>query len=126
MKKMIVRHTLSFKNAFRGIAWALQTQPHLIFHFLAALVVFVAGFYFRVSNLEWLALLAVIAMVIVTELINTAVEIITDYLKLKKMTEQEDLFIMMAKDIGAAAVLLAAIFAVAIGFIIFGPRLISL
>lgn len=126
MKKMIIHHTLSFKNAFRGIAWALRTQPHLIFHFFTALFVVVAGFYFRVSNLEWLALLVVIALVIVTELINTAVEIITDYLKLKKMTAQEDLFIMMAKDIGAAAVLLAAIFSVVIGFIIFGPRLINL
>lgn len=85
-----------------------------------------AGLYFKISSFEWLVLVLTISMVLVTEMLNTSLEIATDGLKAHKKTDQDDFYIMVAKDVAAGAVLLSASTSVIIGLMIFGPRVISI
>lgn len=115
----------SFRNAGNGLRWAFSTQPNLTIHTLAASAVTAFGILFRVSWVEWVALLLAMSSVFVSELLNTALEFTTDGLKAHKRTAEDDRYIMLAKDISAAAVLVSAIFAALIGLVVFLPRILS-
>lgn len=71
-------------------------------------------------------LLLTIAGVLVAELLNTSLEAATDAHKLIKSTSEEDRLIGLAKDLGAAAVLVMSLGAVVIGLVIFLPRIFQL
>jgi undecaprenol kinase len=77
-----------------------------------------AGWYFRLSRLEWAVLALTIVMVLATEIVNSAIERVTDVLK-----PRIDSYVKEIKDIMAAAVMLVSFFAVIIGIIIFWPHL---
>lgn len=78
------------------------------------------SFYFRVSQSEGLAIILAIGLVFSAELMNTAIEAVLDFLRKE---HHED--IGKAKDIAAAAVLLAALTSGAVGLIIFGPKFLN-
>ena len=89
-------------------------------HTAAALAVLCAGFYFEVETWEWMALLGCIAMVISLELVNSALEYLTD------MVQPEfDPRAGKVKDVAAGAVLFAAVIAAVIGAWIFGSYLLA-
>lgn len=115
------KHRISFLNAFRGINSAIITQPNLRIHFIIATLVILASVYLQVSIFHILVLLLTISLVIVAEMINSAIEFLAD-----AVTLEHNEFIKQAKDISAGAVLLSAIFAALIGLIIFVPKLITL
>jgi diacylglycerol kinase len=80
-----------------------------------------AGACFRVSAVEWALLALTIGMVFSTEMINTVAELAVDLLIQRHHPQAK-----IAKDVGAGAVLLAALAAVGVGAAIFGPRLWAL
>ncbi len=104
----------SFDYAFKGLRVAVEEQLNLRIHFLVALVVVAAGFYFHITSTEWVLLLITISIVISLELLNTAIESLTDFVTLERSP-----LAGKVKDIAAAAVLFSSIVAVIIGFIIF-------
>jgi diacylglycerol kinase (ATP) len=104
----------SFNYAFEGIIHVLRTQRNMRIHFLAAVVVLVAGLATDVSRLELIALLLAIAFVLIAEMINTALEAAIDV-----ATTSFDPMAKLAKDIAAGAVLIATINALAIGYLVF-------
>jgi len=106
----------SCKGACQGIAYSLQTEKHLRFHFFAALLVVTAGLFFQLNLVNWLFITYAIGSVIVAELFNTALERIVDLIK-----PDYHPLAGMAKDIASGAVLVAAVQAVIIGTLIFGP-----
>jgi len=87
-------------------------------HFALAAVVLILAFAFGVSKLELIALLLAIAFVLVTEMINTAIEAATDI-----ATTSFDPLAKLAKDIAAGAVLIAAVNAIVVGYLVFADRL---
>ena len=106
-----------FLNAFRGMYIFYKTSRHLYILIFSALAVIFLGFYFRVSNFEWIALIFSIGFVIVSEIFNTAIEIDID------LTSPEyHPFARDTKDVAAAAVLLSIFTAMIIGFIVFVPK----
>ena len=111
----------SFSNALRGIAFLFKSQSNARIELIIACIVILAGFLFRISNTEWITILLCIAMVLSLEGINTSIEIFAD-----KLHPDFDTEIGKAKDVAAGAVLIAAIVAAFIGFIIFVPRLLEL
>ncbi len=111
----------SFGNAFKGFGSALLTERNMKIHFAAAVLAILAGFVLRISLIEWCLIMIVIAMVIVAELFNTAVECTVDLVQ----PEQHELA-RRAKDISASAVLAAAVCSVIIGAAIFGPKILLL
>ena len=112
-------HILSFKFAFEGLAAALKSEPNLKFHFLATVLVIITSFLLNISKTDWVIIIFVIGFVITIELTNTAIEAIVDH-----FTEKEHPGAKLAKDISAAAVLVAAATSVVTGTLIFLPYLI--
>ena len=112
------RFLKSFGYSFEGIAHAFKFEANFRFHMLALVLVGVAGWYFRLSSLEWLWILAVSAIVIMSELFNTAVEVLVDLVSPEIHPKAK-----IVKDLASAAVLVAAIFAAITGLIIFIPKL---
>jgi diacylglycerol kinase (ATP) len=108
----------SFDYAIRGIVYALRTQRNMRWHLVVSVVVFVGALALRISGLELIALVFAVGFVLVAELINTAVETTVDL-----TTEGYDPLAAIAKDVAAGAVLISAITAVAVGYVVFFPRL---
>jgi diacylglycerol kinase (ATP) len=107
----------SFNYAFEGVIHVLRTQRNLRLHFLIAAAVLVAGVVVGVTRFELIALLLAIAFVLITEMINTAIEHTIDV-----ATTSFDPMAKLAKDIAAGAVLIASVNAVAIGYLVFAHR----
>lgn len=109
----------SFVAAFAGIAFLLRTQVSARWHLMAGLLIVIIGFALHISTGEWLALIIAIALVITAEALNTAIEQACDAITLEQNPK-----IGHAKDLAAAGVLLASIFATIIGLLVFVPHLL--
>lgn len=107
----------SFNVAFEGIIHVLRTQRNMRIHFAVAGGVIVAALAFDVSRLELIALLLAIVFVLIAEMINSAIEAAVDV-----ASTSFDPLAKLAKDIAAGAVLIAAINAVAIGYLVFSGQ----
>ena len=107
----------SFNYAIEGIVHVLRTQRNMRIHFVIAIGVLVAALAFDVSRLELIALLIAIAFVLIAEMINTAVEAAVDV-----ASTSFDPMAKLAKDIGAGAVLIAAVNAIAVGYLVFSGQ----
>jgi diacylglycerol kinase len=121
-RRVDVRRTLySFRHAGRGLRWAVSSQANLRVHLAAAALVLVLALLFRFSSLEFVALLLCFAIVIAAELFNTTLEVLIDY-----AWPEHHPMIGRAKDVAAAAVLIAAIGAAAVGLLLFGRHFFHL
>jgi len=117
----VKKRLLSFVYAFRGIKVLYRDEPNAWIHTVALLMVLAAGFYFQISNHEWLAVIICIGMVFSAELLNTAIEHICNFIN-----PNFDKRIGVIKDLAAAGVLLSAIASLIVGLIIFLPKLSTL
>ena len=118
MKEMIHRHTISFKHAFAGLAWALRTQPNFRIHLLFTVLALGLSAYFQISRTEWAVIMFTIVLGLSAELINTAIESMTDLITTEWRQQAK-----VAKDVAAAMMLTTAVGAVIVAFIIFGHYL---
>ncbi len=107
----------SFNYAIEGVVHVLRTQRNMRIHFALAVAVLAIAIAVGVGKLELIALLIAIAFVLVTEMINTAVEGVIDV-----STTAFDPMAKLAKDIAAGAVLIASVNAVAIGYLVFAGK----
>jgi diacylglycerol kinase (ATP) len=107
----------SFNYAIEGVIHVLRTQRNMRIHFAIAVVVLVIGVAVGVSRLELIVLLLSITFVLVAEMINTAVEGTID-----AATTSFDPMAKLAKDIAAGAVLISAVNAVAVGYLVFAGK----
>ncbi len=108
----------SFQHAFRGWWYVLRTQQNAWIHALIATLVFFLGIWLQLSARDWAVIILTITMVFAAELINTAIEAVVDLASPEKHPLAK-----VGKDVGAAAVLIAAGAAVVIGLLILGPPL---
>ncbi|MEM6846422.1 MAG: diacylglycerol kinase family protein [Bacteroidota bacterium] len=108
----------SFRHAIDGLRVLFKEEHNARVHLIVTILVLVLGVVLDVSATEWLIIVLTIGIVFVTEILNTAIEDIADFI-----SPQRDVRIKQIKDFGAAAVLLSAITAVVIGIIIFLPKL---
>ncbi len=120
-KSYFQRRRDSFRHAAHGVRIIVATQPHARIHLVAAAGVALAAWLLEVSALEWCVLLLAIALVWVSEAINTALEFAVDL-----ASPEHHPLAGKAKDAAAGAVLLAACLAAVIGAVIFLPRLAQL
>ena len=112
---------LGFNAAFNGIKVFFLTQTNARIHLLFLVLVIVMGVLLKVSTTEWLIIVLCIGMVFTAEMMNTAIEHLTD---LVSPTYNKTAGIV--KDIAAGAVLLASVAAAVAGFWIFLPKLLKL
>jgi diacylglycerol kinase (ATP) len=109
----------SVKYATLGIKHAFWTQRNIRIHIMIALAVFFLGVWLRVSNFELVALLLSIAFVLISEMINTAVEEMVNLIVKEHRREA-----LIAKDVAAGAVLFSALCAIIVGCLIFIPHIV--
>lgn len=111
----------SFVYAFRGILYLLRTQHNAWIHMGFTLMALVLGVCFSISQLEWIAIIICIGLVLAAEAFNTSIELLCD----ARFTDY-DKRAELIKDTAAGAVLIVSLAAAVIGTIIFIPRIIKL
>jgi diacylglycerol kinase len=116
--RFLVSRGYAFGHALRGWVYVLRTQQNAWVHALAATLVCVLGVWLRLPPRDWAVILLTITMVFAAEFINTAIEAVVDM-----ASPARHPLAKVGKDVGAAAVLIAALAAILIGFLILGPPL---
>ncbi|MCK5416311.1 diacylglycerol kinase family protein [Candidatus Parcubacteria bacterium] len=111
----------SFKYAFRGLYKVLREEQNLRVQFFIAFIILLFAWYFHINSVELALLIFVISLVILMEIINSAVERISDILK-----PRINNYVKEIKDIMAAAVMFASVTAIVVGIIIFFPYIKAL
>jgi diacylglycerol kinase len=118
VKSFITSRIQAFGHAFRGWGHVLRTQHNAWIHSIAAIIVFILGLWSRLPLRDWAVLILTIAMVFAAEFVNTAIEAVVDLASPDKHPLAK-----IGKDVGAAAVLVAALAAILIGLLLLGPPL---
>lgn len=108
----------SFNYAVTGIITALKNEKNMMIHYIIAIIVITVSLFLDFSRLEFIVLIFTICLVLVMEMINTAIENIInlvspDYNPLAKIV----------KDVAAGAVLISAVNAIVVGYLLFFDRL---
>jgi diacylglycerol kinase len=109
----------SFRHAFRGLAILFRHTPNAQIHLVITVVVLLLGWFFAISATEWIAVLLCIGWVLAAESFNSALENLTDL-----ASPAIHPLAGKAKDLAAAAVLIAAVVSLVVGVIIFWPKLL--
>jgi diacylglycerol kinase (ATP) len=111
----------SFGNAFSGIRDLLKYQHNIRIHLAILCLVIIAGFFFRISKGDWMAIALAAGLVLAGEAFNSAVEYLSDI-----VCPEFDERIKRVKDVAAAGVLISAIASVIVGIIVFLPEIKTL
>lgn len=101
----------SVNCAIEGILWAAKSQRHMRWHFLSAVMVLLVAAFYRVSAVEFILLALAVTLVLLTELLNTALEVVVDL-----VSPDFHPLARLAKDVAAGAVLVASVGAAVIGY----------
>ncbi|HHU76697.1 MAG TPA: diacylglycerol kinase family protein [Firmicutes bacterium] len=108
----------SLKDAFKGLFFAMRHERNMGYHILAAGIVLVVSFHFHLDRIELLFVCTAIFLVIITEMINTAVEAVVDL-----YTSEYHHLAKVAKRVAAGAVLCAALFSLVVAYLVFADKL---
>lgn len=111
----------SFKYAISGIVYGMKTQRNIIIQLCFAVLAIFFGAFLKISKIEWIVIIFTIMFVIFAEMINTAIESVTDLI-----TEEYNKKAKIAKDVAAGAVLISAINAICMGLIIYLDKILAL
>ena len=108
----------AWENAFNGIIYAVTTQGNIKKQLVIAVIVMIVSLFFIFNRAEFLCLMFTVILIIIAEMINTAVETVVDlYVDVYHPKAK------IAKDVAAGAVLVVAIMSAIAGFIIFIPKI---
>jgi diacylglycerol kinase len=120
VKEFFISRIRSFRYAFQGWGYVLRTQRNAWIHSAIATVVFLIGLWLQLPARDWAVIILTAAFVFSAEFINTAIEAVVDL-----ATAEHHPLAKIGKDVGAAAVLVAALAAVLVGLLILGPPLLQ-
>ena len=111
----------SFRYSFAGLKHAYKNEQSLLIHFMISIAVILMGLYFKITNIEWIFVFLMIALVMAAELLNTAIENVVDL-----VTSDFHPMAKIAKDTASAAVLIYSMIAFITGLIVFLPYILKL
>ena len=120
-KFSVKKRLKSFRYAFQGLKALLIEEHNARIHFVVAIIVVASGVVFKLRPYEWIAVIFAIGVVITTEILNSAIENLCDFI-----TPERNGKIKKIKDLAAAGVLISAISAGIIGLIVFLPKIVAL
>lgn len=109
---------LAFRYAFAGWWYVLRTQRNAWIHLVVSAAVVIVGYWLRLEPRDWALIVVAMALVWTSEFINTALEAVVDL-----ASPSQNRLAKVGKDVGAAAVLIAATSSALIGLLILGPPL---
>lgn len=111
----------SFSYAFKGLIHVLKAEHNMWIHLSATLAVIVLGAILKISRFDWLVVILCIGFVLSAEIMNTAIEKLTD-----KVSPERNEVAGLVKDISACAVLVSVITSVIAGLLVFVPYIVVL
>jgi diacylglycerol kinase (ATP) len=120
VKSFFISRIQSFRHAFRGWFYVLRTQRNVWIHSAIATAVFIVGLWLGLPPRDWAVIILTAAVVFAAEFMNTAIEVVVDL-----ASPDEHPLAKIGKDVGAAAVLVAAFAAILIGLLLLGPPLLQ-
>lgn len=112
----------TLRNSFKGIRLALKSERNIRVHFVTAVLVMTLGIVLHFTPAEFCLTLIAIALVIIAEMVNSAIEFSLDAIFHNRYSK----LVGMAKDIAAGAVMVATCISIAIGILLFGSKIIGL
>ena len=112
----------TFKNARKGFRLVLKSEMNIRVHVIIATLVIILASLLKFSAIEFCLLLFMIALVIVAEMLNTAIEFALDSIYHNKYSRM----VAMAKDISAGAVMFASAISVIVGILLFGSKILTI
>ena len=115
------KFTRSFRYAIRGLFRLLKTEQNAQVHFVAAICIGLAAYFFHLNRLEATIIFFAVALVFVTEITNTAIEKLLDLVHPESHSQ-----IAYIKDALAGAVLISASIATIVGVLVFYPHVLGL
>jgi len=115
------RFLKSFTNSLAGLKYAYLHEQSMFIHLLATLATIILGLILKISKTEAIILAALLCVVAVIELLNTAIEAVCD-----AVTIEYNSLIKIAKDTASGAVFLGSIVTTIISLVIFIPKIIAL
>ena len=107
-------------NAINGVNHTIKSQINIKIQLVIAVITIIMAVVFKLNKIEWICLCFAIFFVIVTETINTAIESAVDLCTTEYHPKAK-----IAKDVGAGAVLIAAINAVFVGGFLFWDKIMQ-
>jgi len=116
--KFIYSRALSFRHAFRGWWYVIRTQKNAWIHAVVTILVILLGLFLKLPVRDWAVLFVTISTVWTAEFLNSALEAVVDL-----ASPDQNPLAKVGKDVGAAAVLIAALASVVVGLMIMGPPL---
>ena len=120
MTDFLLSRFQSFKHAFSGWWFVISTQKNSWVHMIATICVIILSLWLKLPARDWAVLFVVIGMVWIAEFLNTALEAVVDL-----ASPSHHPLAKVGKDVGAAAVLIAAMVSVIAGLLIMGPPLLA-
>ena len=110
----------SFNAAIEGIIYTIKTQRNMRLHFLSAILIILISIFLQLEKIELLVVCTAVTLVLICEMFNTAIEKIIDLI-----TPDFHPLARIIKDVAAGCVLISAIFAVIVGYLVFSKYVIS-
>ena len=111
----------AFNAAIQGILYTFKYERNMKIHYFIAVSVLIVSLFFDLSKLEMMILILSISLVIISEMFNTAIENTVDL-----VTDKYHYLAKIAKDVAAGGVLISALNAVAVGYLIFYDKFTDL
>jgi len=112
----------SFGFAFSGIWQAIKKERNIKIHLAFTILVILAGLYFNIAKVEWLALIIIISLVLAAEIMNSSIEELCNLLNKKLNLEFSETALI--RNFSAGAVLILALGSIILGLLIFLPYLL--
>jgi diacylglycerol kinase (ATP) len=110
----------SFNHAFQGLVHAVRYQRNMRIHFAVAFLVLLGSLFFNLTRIELVVVIAAICLVLIAEMLNSAIEAVVDI-----VTDEFDPRAKIAKDVAAGAVLIAALNALVVAYLVFADKFAS-
>lgn len=124
LKKNAIHFFKGFKYAYDGIVYTIKNERNMRIHILIMLLVIIFGIYFRFTKINWIICIILFGLVLSAECFNTAIEVLNNMIRMNE--EEKYIAAGHSKDTAAGAVLILAISAAIIGFMLFIPHITKL
>lgn len=114
------RFLSSFKNSISGLKYAYFNEQSMFIHLIITIFVILLGIILKISLMEWIIVISLLAIIAIIELVNTAIEAVCD-----AVTLEHNELIKISKDTASSAVFVACIISIIVGIAIFVPKIIE-
>lgn len=111
----------SVKNCLDGISYVITSERNFKIELILGIIALILSYILKIDKIEFIIVLVMICLVLTTEIINTGIERAVDLI-----TKEYHELAKVAKDAAAGSVLIASIFSLIVGIIIFMPKIINL